>query len=157
MIFDRANPAQAIPAGPETSGLIETFLEDSLEGFFTQEEGRSVRFLGTGFRSRTGAPDEPSYGIVELWIPSRFRNGADPTVKQYWFDSRTKLLSRVVYRIGTGSAGFVEVRWSDWREVDGEKVAFHVERKEAGQTTLQLILNSVLVSQAADDGKFFRR
>jgi hypothetical protein len=48
----------------------------------------------------------------------------------------------------------VEVLWSDWRDVEGEKVAFHIERKEAGQTTLQLVITSALVSPKADDGRF---
>lgn len=157
VIFDRANPAQPIPPERAAADLIETFLEDSLEGFFARENGRSVRFLGKGFHAKTDGPDGPSYEIVELWIESRFRNGAEPTIKQYWFDSRTKLLSRVVYRVGGSSTGFVEVFWSDWRDVNGEKLAFQVERKEAGQTTLQLTVESALVSQMADDGRFSGR
>lgn len=158
VIFDWGNPSQAISQNRETADTIETLLEDSLEGFFAAQRGGSIRFLGAGFRTRTGDPQEPSFEIVEVWIPSRFRNEAQPTVKQYWFDSRTKLLSRVIYRIAAVSgSGFVEVFWSDWRDVDGEKVAFQVERKEAGQTTLRLALTSALVSPKVDDGRFSGR
>ena len=158
VIFDRGNPSQAIPPTREAADAVETLLEDSLEGFFANEPGRSVRFLGSGFRARTGNPGEPSFEIVEVWSQSRFRNGAQPTVKQYWFDARTKLLSRVIYRIAAvPGSGFVEVFWSDWRDVAGEKVAFRVERKEAGATTLQLALTAALVSPRADDGRFSGR
>jgi hypothetical protein len=155
VIFDRGNPSQAIPQDREIADTIETLLEDTLEGFFASLRGGSIRFLGAGFRGRTGNPGEPSFEIVEVWSQSRFRNGAEPTVKQYWFDSRTKLLSRVVYRIAavSGSA-LVEVLWSDWRDVEGERVPFRVERREAGQTTLQLVLTSAVVSPKADDGRF---
>jgi len=158
LIFDRGDPSQAIPPTREAADAVETLLEDSLEGFFAAQPGGSIRFLGAGFRARTGAPQEPSFEIVEVWSQSRFRNGAQPTVKQYWFDSRTKLLSRVIYRIAAvAGSDLVEVLWSDWRDVDGQKVAFQVERKEAGQATLRLALTSALVSPKADDGRFSRR
>jgi hypothetical protein len=155
VIFDRANPSEAVPQKRETADAIETLLEDSLEGFFAAQRGGSVRSLGAGFRGKTGNPEEPSFEIAEVWGQSRFRNGAEPTIKQYWFDSRTKLLSRVVYRVASApGSDLVEVLWSDWRDVEGERVPFRVERKEAGQVTLQLVLTSVFVSPKADDGRF---
>ena len=158
VIFDRGNPLQAIPQNQATADTIETLLEDSLEGFFAAQGGGSIRFLGAGFRAGAGDPGEPSFEIVEVWSQSRFRNAGTPTVKQYWFDSRTKLLSRVVYPIAAVPGGdFVEVLWSDWRDVEGQKVAFLVERKEAGETTLRLTLTSVLVSPKAADGTFSGR
>jgi hypothetical protein len=48
----------------------------------------------------------------------------------------------------------VEVFWSDWRDVQGEKVPFTVERKEGGRTTLLVRISSAVVSPQATDGRF---
>jgi hypothetical protein len=157
-VFDRANPSLAVPREPQVADLFEAFVEDSLEGFFTDEPGRSVRFIGSGFRDKTPGGLDAVYEIIEVWAPSRFRNGSETTVKQYWFEARSKLLSRVIYR---GSAapgsGLVEVLWGDWRDVQGERVPFSVERKESGRTTLQLTFSSAAISAKAEDGRFSGR
>ena len=122
VIFDRGNPAQAIPPNEESAVAIETLLEDSVEGFFANLRGGTTRFLGSGFRARDAGPGAPSYDIVEVWTSSRLRGSEVTTVKRYWFDRRSKLLSRVVYRSGpAGGGGLVEVFWSDWLDVQGEK------------------------------------
>jgi hypothetical protein len=154
VVFDGANSSQAPSRSQDDAGILETFLEDSLEGFFTDERGRSVRFLGSGYRLKTGASDGPSFEIVEVRALSHFRNGSDQTVKQYWFDARTRLLTRVIYRTAeVPGSQFVEVEWSDWRDVQGEKIPFSVERKQGGRTVLQLTFSSVLISPRADDNR----
>jgi hypothetical protein len=155
VIFDRGNPAQAPAPNEETADVIETLLEDSVEGFFASLRGGTMRFLGSGFRLRGDPPGSPSYDIVEVWTKSRLRGSELTTIKRYWFDKRTKLLSRVVYRPGAVSGGeLVEVFWSDWRDVQGEKVPFTVERKEGGRTTLLVRISSAVVSPQATDGRF---
>jgi hypothetical protein len=155
IIFDRTNPAQAIPANEEAAGTIETLLEDSVEGFFVGLREGSTRFLGSGYRLRGAAPGAPSYDIVEVWSRSRLRGSEVTTIKRYWFDKRSKLLSRVVYRPGAVPGGeLVEVFWSDWRDVQGEQIPFTVERKEGGRTTLLVRIASAVVSPPAADGRF---
>jgi hypothetical protein len=154
VVFGGANPSR----DQDSSGILETFLEDSLEGFFTAEAGRSVRFLGSGYRFRAPGSDGRSFEIIEVRASSRFRNGSQTTVKQYWFDARTRLLARVTYRVAEAPGSeFVEVFWSDWRDVQGEKIPFSVERKESGRTTLQLTFSSAFISPRADDGRFSGR
>jgi hypothetical protein len=154
IVFDGANPSRA----QDASGILEMFLEDSLEGFFAAEAGRSVRFLGSGYRFSAPGSEGRSFEIVELRAPRRFRNASQATVKQYWFDTRTRLLSRVIYRIAeVPHSEMVEVLWRDWRDVQGEKVPFSVERKESGRTTLQLTFSSAFVSPRVDDGRFSGR
>jgi hypothetical protein len=155
VIFDRANPAQAPAPNEETADAIETLLEDSVEGFFANLRGGTMRFLGSGFRLRGAPPGSPSYDIVEVWTQSRLRGSEVLTVKRYWFDKRTQHLSRVVYRPGATPGGeFVEVFWSDWRDIQGEQIPFTVERKEGRRTTLRVQLSSAVVSPAAADGRF---
>ena len=154
VVFDRGDPSREIPSNAEMADAIETLLEDSVEGFFANHLEGSTRFLGSGFRLRDGGPDAPSYDIVVVWNRSRVRGGQEPIVKQYWFDKRMKLLSRVVYRRPSGS---VEVFWSDWRDVQGERIPFTVERKELGRTTLLVKLFAASVSPKAEDGYFSGR
>jgi len=155
ILYDRQNPNQPVPPDRRTADTIETLLDDSLEGYFANLRERSSRFLGSGFRLQGAGPPAPSYDIVEIWSRSRLRPDASTTVKRYWFDKRTKLLSRVVYRLSpAGGRALVEVFWSDWRDVQGEKIPFTVERKEEGRTTLLVRISSALVSPRAADGRF---
>ena len=155
VIFDRGNPAQAPAPNEETADAIETLIEDSVEGFFASLRGGTARFLGSGFRMRGAPPGSPSYDIVEVWTRSRLRGSEVTAVKRYWFDKRTKLLSRVVYRPGAVPGGeLVEVFWNDWRDVQGEKIPFTIERKEGGRTTLLVTISSAVVSPQAADGRF---
>jgi len=155
VIFDRGNPAQAPAPNEETADAIETLIEDSVEGFFASLRGGTARFLGSGFRMRGAPPSSPSYDIVEVWTRSRLRGSEVTTIKRYWFDKRTKLLSRVVYRPGAVPGGeLVEVFWNDWRDVQGEKIPFTIERKEGGRTTLLVTISSAVVSPQAADGRF---
>ena len=96
ILYDRQNPNQPVPPDRRTADTIETLLDDSLEGYFANLRERSSRFLGSGFRLQGAGPPAPSYDIVEIWSRSRLRPDASTTVKRYWFDKRTKLLSRVV-------------------------------------------------------------
>lgn len=155
VMFDRGNPAQAVLRNEETADAIETLLEDSVEGFFANLREGTTRFLDSGYRERGAGPGAPSYDIVEVWTRSRLRGSQATTVKWYWFDRRTKLVSRVVYRPGTVSdAELVEVFWSDWRDVQGEKIPFAIERKEGGRTTLSVRISSAVVTPQAADGRF---
>ena len=153
--FDRENPAQAIPGNKETADAIETLLEDSVEGFFANLRGGTTRFLGSGFRVRGAPPGSPSYDIVEVWTSSRLRGSEATTVKRYWFDKRSKLLARVIYRSGPAAGGaLVEVFWNDWQDVQGEKIPFTIERKEGGRTTLLVRISSAAISPQVADGRF---
>jgi hypothetical protein len=153
VVFDRGNPAQPFPLDPQSADTVETLLEDSVEGFFANLREGSARFLGSGFRFPGAGQDAPSYDIVEVWSRSRIRGGEARTVKRYWFDRQHQSLSRVVYRPGAGRA-LVEVFWSDWRDVQGERIPFAIERKEGGSTTLLVRISSAVVSPRAADGLF---
>jgi len=40
----------------------------------------------------------------------------------------------------------------DWREVEGEKIPFRIERWDNNKLTMRLSLNSAAVSAASEDG-----
>jgi hypothetical protein len=153
--FDGSSPSPQVPRDPHESAILETLVEDSLDGFFHAHRTGSNHYLGS-FRVRGAGEESPAYAIMEIWTKSPFRGGQQSIAKQYWFDRRTKLLSRVVYRSGPGGS-VIEVFLSDWYEVEGEMIPLTIERKEAGGTTLRLQLTSVLVSPKATDGAFGAR
>jgi len=155
IVFDQGNPAQRSP-DPQSTDTTETLLEDSVEGFFANLREGSTRLLGSGFRLQGAAQGTPSYDIVETWNRSKIRGGEAQTIKRYWFDRSNHLLSRVVY--GSAVEGqLVEVFLSDWRDVQGERIPFTIERKEGGSTTLLLRISSATVSPRIADGLFPER
>ena len=73
-------------------------------------------------------------------------------MKTYWFNSETKLLGMVGYLSASGDQ--VDVIIDDWRDVDGEKVPFLIERWENSKLMMRLTLSSATVTAASDDGTF---
>ena len=93
----------------------------------------------------------PAIDIVQTTYADVFRDGK-PVVKTYWFDSETKLLGFVGYLSASGEQ--VDVIMDDWRDVDGEKVPFLIERWVNGKLMMRLTLMSATVTAATDDGMF---
>lgn len=147
--------SQSTPPGQaakDNSDTLESLLDDSIEGLTSiDNQAGSSRLIGKGFRDKGSNPTGQAFDVLQLSYRSTLRNGASLN-KLYWFDSKTKLLSRVTYNSTSG--GSVEVRLSDWRTVQGETIPFLIERQENGQVTMRLTLASVAVGNAAQDGIF---
>jgi hypothetical protein len=149
IVFDPSRNGNGPPLSPGVSDILEALVNDSVEGMIaiTTQSG-AARFLGAGFRDKGTAA---SYDIVQVFFPDAVKNGS-PTIKAYWFNSVTKLLSKVTYRSVSG--GLVEVSVGNWQKVQGDTMPFLVERRENGVLTLRLTLSAVTVSAGAQDGIF---
>lgn len=152
LVFDRNNPEQTMSGAQKTIDVIQTLLEDSVEGLFAlQKERISLRYLGSGFKLEGAGESDPGMDVVMVTYSDKFHSG-QPILKSYWFDSSTKLLGVVAYTSASGAATHVVV--GDWRDVSGEKIPFRVERWEDNKPAMRLILESAAVSAKANDDTF---
>lgn len=155
VIYDGKNGAQRIPAGAQDADTIETLVEDSLEGFLRiQATGGSTRFLGEGFRDDSVKASATFFDIVQVLYPATFRGGQQSS-KAFYFDSKTKLLARIEYEPRPGNR--VQVNLSDWRNIQGTKLPFLVERRENNIVTMKLALSVAQTAQGTDDLPFTGR
>jgi hypothetical protein len=143
--FDQNDQAQTISPDKETRDLIDLLFDDTLEGFFESQKRGSTRFIGSGYRIKGAPKTAPAYDLYEATSANRL-NGNRIIRKQYWFDSRTKYLARVLYKSPSiGGNGLVQISLDDWRDVQGEKIPFLIERRESGTSTLQVRLMNVQI------------
>ena len=151
-VFDRNNPKHTIPSVQKTADTIQVLLEDSAEGFLDLlQSSIAVRHLGTGFRLENATASNPGMDVILMSYPDVFRNNTS-IQKAFWFDSRTKLLGVVSYVSRSGSVIHVVV--DDYRDVDGEKLPFRIERWEDSRLSMRLSLNEANLSAGAEDGTF---
>ncbi len=94
LIMDRSTPTATAPTVQRDSDLLETLVEDTLEGLLNiQDSAGGLRHLGSNYRA-TDLPDQTiAYDIVTEVFPSPF-HGNKPIAKTFWFNSLTKLLAR---------------------------------------------------------------
>jgi hypothetical protein len=151
-IVDRRDPARRMTGKKKIADAIQVMLEDSVEGFFALQKSRiSRRYYGSGFTLEGARESDPGMDVYVLTYPDVFSNG-QPIQKSYWFDSRTKLLGVVAYTSLSGATTHVVL--DDWRDVQGEKLPFRIERWENNKLTMHLVLGSAAIAPAAEDGTF---
>lgn len=147
MFFD-ANAPAALPQDDNLGAVVQTLLEDTLEGLFAQQtSGRDIRYLGSGFRLKDAEGVSTGIDIFQVTMPGRFHNKI-PVVKSYWFDSSTKLLGVVTYKSGDH---VIRVIVDDWRNVQGERIPFRIERWKDHERTMILTLSSATISASMND------
>jgi len=152
LAFDRNNPAQGMPRVQKTVDIVQTLLEDSVEGFFAlQGERISRSYLGSGFRLEGARESDPGMDVVLMAYPDNFHDRR-PVLKSYWFDSSTKLLGVVAYTSASGAA--TNIVLDDWRDISGEKIPFRIERWEDNRLLIRLVLDSATFAAGANDGTF---
>jgi hypothetical protein len=150
--FDLANASTKAPGNRRLAETIEVLLEDSVEGLLSLRATIGMtRHLGSGFKLPNAGEKSPGIDIVQTTYPDLFRDG-QPVTKTYWFDSRTKLLGLVGYQSASGDQ--VDIVIDDWRDIDGEKVPFLIERRENGKLIMRLTLSSAAVTAGSEDGAF---
>jgi hypothetical protein len=152
LAFDRSNPSQAVPRTQKLADMVQTLLEDSIDGFFALQKYRiSRRYLGSGFKLEGAKASDPGMDVMLLTYLDKFRE-EKPVVKSYWFNSGTKLLGVVAYTSASGAATHIVI--DDWRDVAGEKLPFLIERWEGNKLMMRLILDSAVFMAGANDGTF---
>ena len=150
--FDLASASVKAPADRLLAGTVEALLEDSAEGLLSLLPSAAMtRHLGSGYTLPDARGKGRGIDIVQATFATALRSG-QPVAKTYWFDSATGLLGLVEYESASGDA--VDVVVDDWREVDGEKIPFLIERWENGKLVMRLTLLSAAVTAGIADGTF---
>jgi hypothetical protein len=136
--------------------MIETLVCDTAEHFFEgQMESRATRAFGTRFRTDDGTDSNyngPYYDIYEMSEVDNTAAQAHQSVKQYFFNSDTRLLEKVRYETGTGVT--TETLMQDWRKVNGQSIPRRVERRQNDQSVFVMTINAVTVGPGLADGIF---
>lgn len=138
----------------DAEDLLELLLEDFTDGFFRAlTSGASAQWIGENFRTTDAVVKY--LDIMEIRYKTKVRGNAATQVKRYYLDSRTKLLSKVVYRQAK-SRGVVtvEAEFGDWVSVNGQSVPRSWVRREDGVEMLRINLSQASVAAAANDGAF---
>jgi hypothetical protein len=128
--------------------LLETFTADTAEGMLNSiKDGAAVHLIG-----RRVGPD-PTTDIFEL--AGRVRSNGLDRLKRYHFDSETGLLAATRYMDETKSPpSNVEIRFSDWRRVDGSAYPGRIVRFENGHATFSLTVTTIAASPRQDPANF---
>ena len=152
MVFDGKKPRTATAGARGIADAARSLLEDSVEGFFAlQDGGGAMRTLGSGFRMEGTGDADPAMDVVLLECPDPL-GGNEPVLKSYWFDSGTRLLGVVAYATSPGVATYTVL--GDWRDVEGERIPFRIERWQNNEPIIRLELEAASVAAADDDGLF---
>ncbi|HEU4388193.1 MAG TPA: hypothetical protein VFV34_10370 [Blastocatellia bacterium] len=136
--------------------ILELLVFDSIEHFFiAQASGAAAtRFQGSRFRAEDKLENTP-YDVVEVAEDIGFQANARRSTRTYYFNSDAHLLDRISYQDQlNGSSTDVDVKFSDWRALGGERIAHRIERLENGTAGLTLSISSVVVGPRRDDGAF---
>lgn len=140
----------------EDAILVEELARDSLERFITsQAMGEATLHLGDMFRMDDGTEATyagPFYDILR--VDDNFAESASrPTL--YYLNSRTGLPERIVYqRNAGGTAVKVEVEFSEWITVTGQKLPRSTVWKEDGVVVAELVISQAVFAAPASDGIF---
>jgi hypothetical protein len=139
--------------------MLETFLDDSSEAtFYALLHTASLRVLATQVPMAAGTTSSytgPWSDIFDVMGRSQARSDHAPRQKHYYFDSQTRLLSEVRYRIlRSGARVEVKSQRSNWTTVNGQAIPGTITRIENAQTVFTFSATSISLSAAASDGTF---
>ena len=156
LFFDGSQSGSSGVGGQsDDSGLAESLADDSVEQFFVAvHRGDAVRLLGRRYRTDDGsaaAYTGPWHDIYELYWRGRDGQADSTQLKQFYFDSQTGYLARVRY---PSSAGSVETRLSNWRQVNGQALAGRIERIVAGVTRWTFTASTLTLGADQNDSLF---
>jgi hypothetical protein len=142
--------------------VMESLLDDSPESFLYGFFGGNVnRLLGGRFRTDNGKTAHYTGPWNDIYESTALVKAVGRTVtrrKFYCFDSQTKLMSRVVYQLGSGPAApVVSTQYSGWTNQGGQAIVGQIVRTTGGSVTFTFKVNSATVSAAAADGAFSKQ
>jgi hypothetical protein len=133
--------------------LLEIFNSDLPETMLaSSREGAAVQLLGRRIRSDAGEQKNPSLYDVYEWSGIIASNPRKlERLKRFAFDSETGLLASVQYADETfAPPTTVQIRFSNWRSVDGSAYPGRIERLENGYSSLSLSITAITTSRAQD-------
>lgn len=144
---------------PENQGEIETLLYDTAEHFFAgQGQGFATRPLGSRFRLDDGrAPNYtgPFYDLYQVDDQLATEKPAVTRPKLYYFNSSTRLLERVRYRISRNGAPVnVETLIGGWQKVGKQQAPGKITRLENNTPVMVLTVTSADFTPRVADGIF---
>jgi hypothetical protein len=157
--FDGKNKKNANDRGDNS--LLETFLMDTAEGLLASvQESASIRLLGLRFYpdliAYKNGYNGPLYDIYDAIGPDAIWAGQPFQSRQFYFDSKSKLLSRVQHYDRTASPPVkVETHFPVWGTIDNSAYPACIERYENGSLIFSFIATSI-ESGPADDEKEYR-
>ena len=113
---------------------------------YLQTDG-SFRLLGLGFGpdpEKNPDYDGPRYDVFDFSIPNKLEGEGSARTRLYYFDSKTHLLHRTVYRDHSVSPPVkVETRFTVWGEIEGSAYPAQVERYENGKRVFTFIATGI--------------
>lgn len=158
LVFNERAAGNAPSLDQFEQALLETLAYDTAEHFFAgQMRGTAMRPLGSRFRPHDAPVGYagPYYDVYQTTETLPTRDASQQQGKFYYFNSDTLLLELVRYEVvRAGSVVPVEVRFREWRAVQGQQVPGRVERVEGGQVVLTLTLDNAAIAPRLEDGSF---
>jgi hypothetical protein len=152
LVFDASHGINGGPASQSLSALLDVLVNDSVDGMIAlSNQNGALRFLGRGYKENGTSEASSAYDLVQVRFADSLKT-AKTTSKMYWFDTVSKLLTRVTYLSDAGAP--VEVTVGNWKKVQGEFFPFLIERRESGALGLRLTLSAVMPSPSVQDGIF---
>jgi hypothetical protein len=147
--FDGERPSRTNTRDDEA--ILETFAMDTAEGMLESlQKGASASIQGLNvIEKATGR----FYDIVEVVGPVRTSFDAPLRYKLYFFDSKTGLLARTQY-LNSSQNSNVQVRFSDWRVIDGSSYPGRIERLENGIASFSFAANEIVASPRGEAAEF---
>lgn len=140
---------------------METLLLDFPERLFIGVvTGNPMRQFGSRFRTDDGSNRNysgPYFDVYEMGerlqisVGSAASTNGELTNKRYYINSDTSLLERVVYERRHKK---VEVKLTDWRLVEKQRIPFSIIRMEDGTPALQVTMSAATLARRANDGLF---
>jgi hypothetical protein len=144
-------------ASTEELALIEALARDSIEHFIAgQALDAATLHLGDMFRVDDGStPDYagPFYDILRVDDSFTDQDQIRRRSTLYYFNSRTGLPEKIVYD-RPDPVGRIEVEFSDWITVAGQKIPSRTTWKESGNLTRQIVISQAQFAPITDDGTF---
>ena len=157
--FDGDSASASDQLADDDLDVTESVGDDSAEALlYSMQNGYTLRMLGSRFRTDRG--DNPAYNgpwfdIFELLGAPVKRSATSARHKQVVFDSVSKLLLYVRYKVQRGG-GVVDVQteWSAWKKVNGYAVPGKVTRRENGTEVWNVQHDTVTILPAQADDAF---
>lgn len=142
-------------ASNDDADISEILTEDSTEGMLASLVSNSnVRLVDTNVRIVDGSSSNRLTGTCDLFqvnYNSSTRGQKTTSEKFYCFDSKTKLLSTVVYKRG---AITVETRILGWKSIGSDTVPTSIRRMENGVEKFTLQFASTQLAPLQSDSTF---
>jgi hypothetical protein len=152
LLFDGATGSQnGGVLNKQNEDLLELLAYDWPDQFLVNHgNGSGLRLLASRAQAlEEGRPTGVFYDVYEALDQVPFGTSARSRVARFCLNSDTGLVERVHYRT---ASGMIEVRFSDWRQAEGQRFPARVERIENGNTTATVVFSSATFAAAANDG-----